>query len=399
MTQQEIIMNLTEKYLPHIINLRRTIHKHPELSNEEQDTAALLASELKALGFDVRENIAGGYGVSALLKGNHPGPTVALRTDMDALAVQEDTGLSFASETEGKMHACGHDAHMAILIGTASVLADMKPAIRGNILFICQPAEENAPTGGAKAIVAAGLLDGVAAVYGLHVWPALPTGTVGVRTGPVMAASDHVVIIIKGKSAHAAMPHKGIDALVAAAQFITAVQDSISRQIDPLCPAVLTFGKICGGTRYNIIADEVVLEGTCRTYNKETQDTIEKHIADILSGLDLMYGTTSTLVYERGYAAVVNTPQEASLAAQAVIGQLGQAALVEPPEPAMTAEDFSGYLQKYAGAFLWLGATAPGDTVYPLHSDKFAADENCLSVGIQCMTALILASLSMHNQN
>ena len=149
MTQQEIIMNLTEKYLPHIINLRRTIHKHPELSNEEQDTAALLAGELKALGFDVRENIAGGYGVSALLKGNHPGPTVALRTDMDALAVQEDTGLSFASETEGKMHACGHDAHMAILIGTASVLADMKPAIRGNILFICQPAEENAPTGGA----------------------------------------------------------------------------------------------------------------------------------------------------------------------------------------------------------------------------------------------------------
>lgn len=396
MVTKEKIEELVKKYTPEICKLRRQIHENPELSYEETETAALMAKTLKSLGIEVQENVAGLHAVIGTLHGAKPGPTIALRTDMDALSIPEETDLPFKSKNPGKMHACGHDGHMSILLGTAMVLSALKDEIAGTVVFVCQPAEEKSPTGGAKAIVASGVLDGIDAIYGLHVWPTLPTGQIGVRAGAMMAASDHVEVTIHGKASHAAMPHKGVDAIVAAGQFITAVQDIISRQINPLYPTVLTFGKINGGTRYNIVADTVVIEGTCRTYDKEAQDTVEANLAQFLKGLDTMYGTTSKLDYERGYAAVVNAPDQAELIASTARECFGDDAVPVIAEPAMTAEDYSGYLQKYNGGFFWLGATKPGAPVYPLHNAKFAVDENCLPIGVKLMASLVFKGLAKY---
>ena len=396
MVTKEKIEALVKQYTPKICELRRQIHENPELSYEEVETSALMAKTLRSLGIEVQETVAGLHAVIGTLYGAKPGPTIALRTDMDALSIPEETDLPFKSKNPGKMHACGHDGHMSILLGTAMVLSALKDEIAGNVVFVCQPAEEKSPTGGAKAIVASGVLDGIDAIYGLHVWPTLPTGQIGVRAGAMMAASDHVQITIHGKSSHAAMPHKGVDAIVAAGQFITAVQDIISRQINPLYPTVLTIGKINGGTRYNIVADTVVLEGTCRTYDKEAQDTVETNLGNFLKGLDAMYGTTTELDYERGYAAVVNEPDQAELIASTARECFGDAAVPVIAEPAMTAEDYSGYLQKYKGGFFWLGATKPGAPVYPLHNAKFAVDEDCLPIGVELMASLVFKGLAKY---
>ncbi len=388
------IKALVQKYTDDICSMRRHIHENPELSNEEVETAAYMAQMLRQFGIETEEQVAGTHAVIGRLTGGRPGPTIALRADMDALSIAEETGLPFASRHPGVMHACGHDGHMAILLGTARVLSEIKDDLAGTVLFVCQPAEEKSPQGGAKAIVQSGVLDGIDAIYGLHVWPNLPTGQIGVKAGPMMAASDHVRVVIHGKSSHAAMPHKGIDAIVAAGQFITAAQDIISRQINPLYPAVLTFGRISGGTRYNIVADTVELEGTCRTYDKEAQDMVANGLRNMLKGLDLMYGTVSELQYERGYAAVVNSPQQAAFIADTAAACLGEQALAPIQEPAMTAEDFSGYLQAYDGGFYWLGTTKPGQEMYPLHNAHFAVDEASLPIGVELMAALACKALS-----
>lgn len=278
--EQGFIHELVKKYTPDICAMRRHIHENPELSGEEVETAAFMAAKLRSFGIDVQEHVAGTTAVLGTLKGGKPGPVIALRADMDALPMTEETGLPFASNFAGKMHACGHDGHMSILLGAAEVLSQVKDDIPGTVVFICQPSEEKSPVGGAKGLVASGALDGVDAVYGLHVWPTLPSGKIGVLPGPMMAASDHIRIVLNGKASHAAMPHKGVDTIVAAAQFLTAAQTIISRRVNPLYPAVLTFGKITGGTRYNVVADTVEIEGTCRTYHAEAQDAVEAHTAD-----------------------------------------------------------------------------------------------------------------------
>lgn len=393
MTTTEKIRELAQQQTGYVQEQRRRIHANPELSYEEKETAALVAAELKALGLEVVENVGGRHGVVAVIPGRGPGKNVVLRADMDALSIQEETGLPFASQCPGKMHACGHDAHTAMLLGAARVLAAMRQDYDGTVRLVFQPAEEKTPDGGAKAIVTSGVLGDVDAIYGLHVWPQLPTGTVGVKAGPLMAASDNIVIEIGGKSSHAAMPHRGIDAVAAAGQFITAVQDVISRQINPLHPAVLTFGKIYGGSRYNIIAEKVTIEGTCRTYQKETQDYIEAQLGRLLAGIDAIFGTTSTLNYNRGYGAVVNDADQAALAASVVRQHFGDAALVELAEPAMTAEDFSGYLTTYKGAFLWLGTGRSDGEVYPLHNARFTVDEGTLPIGVELLAGLALGAL------
>ena len=390
---QKEIKTLVATYTDDIIAMRRAIHEYPEISNEEERTAAYMAKMLRSFGVDVQEHVADSYAVIGTLEGIRPGPTIALRADMDALSITEQTGLPFASQCEGKMHACGHDGHMAILLGAAKVLSALKNKLAGTVVFVCQPAEEKSPQGGAKRLVASGVLDGIDSIYGLHVWPTLPTGTIGVKAGPMMAASDHVRIVVRGVSSHAAMPHKGVDAIVAAGQFITAAQDIISRQINPLYPAVLTFGRISGGTRYNIVADEVELEGTCRTYHKEAQDMVETQLGNMLRGLDMMYGTKSELHYERGYAAVVNSAAQADFVASVAADCFGKDVLADVPEPAMTAEDFSGYLQSFDGAFFWLGATKASDTVYPLHNSRFAVDEDCLPIGVELMASLVYRAM------
>ena len=394
MVSYDTIKKLVQEATADICRMRRHIHENPELSNEEVQTAAYMAQMLRSFGIETEEHVAGTHAVLGRLTGGKPGPTIALRTDMDALPITEETGLPFSSKQQGIMHACGHDGHMSILLGAAKVLSALREELAGTILFICQPAEEKSPTGGAKQVVKSGVLDGVHAVYGFHMWPNLPTGKIGVRAGAMMAASDHVRVVIHGKSSHAAMPHKGIDAVVAAGQFITAVQEIISRQINPLYPAVLTFGRISGGTRYNIVADTVELEGTCRTYDIEAQDMVETSLGNMLKGLDMMYGTTSELQYERGYAAVVNSPKQAAFIADTVKACLGEQALADIQEPAMTAEDFSGYLQAYDGGFYWLGTTKLGQTMYPLHNSHFAVDEASLPIGVEVMVSLACRALS-----
>lgn len=391
---EDTLKKLVKEHSGHVRDLRRKIHAHPELSYEETATAALAAAELRACGFDVQEHVGGGNGVVGVLQGAGPGRTVALRADMDALSVQEETGLPFASAVDGKMHACGHDAHTAMLLGAAHVLADMRDSFQGTVKIICQPAEEKSPDGGAKAIVHSGVLGHVDAIYGLHVWPQLPTGMVGVKTGPIMAASTHVTVTIRGVSSHAAMPHKGIDAIVAAGQFLTAAQSILSRQINPLYPAVLTFGTIHGGSRYNVVADEVILDGTCRTYQKEAEDAIEEKLLALLAGIDAMYGTQSSLDFVRGYGSVTNSPAQAAFAASVVTDRFGEAALANIEEPAMTGEDFYAYLQAYDGAFVWLGTAKPGEEAYPLHNSHFTIDEDMLPVGVELLSALALATLS-----
>ena len=394
MVEKKVIQELVEKYSGDFCAMRRHLHENPELSYEEVETAAYMAKMLRSFGIEVEEGFAGLHAVVGTLKGSRPGPTIALRTDMDALSISEETGLPFASKCQGKMHACGHDGHMAILLGTARILSELKDELAGTVRFICQPAEEKSPTGGAKKLVAAGILDGVDAIYSLHVWPQLPTGKIGVKAGPMMAASDHVGIVINGKSSHAAMPHKGIDAVVAACRFVTAAQDIISREINPLNPAVLTFGRICGGTRYNIVAGQVELEGTCRTYHGETQDKIEEQLGKVLAGIDMMYGTESKLAYERGYAAVFNPPEKAAFIAETARECLGADAVVDIEEPAMTAEDFSGYMQDGRGGFFWLGTAKEGEEVFPLHNSRFAIDEGCLPVGVTLMVSLACRALA-----
>ena len=385
------IKKIINEVTPDIIAMRRHIHENPELSGEEVNTAAFMAEKLRSFGVEVTEHVAGTTAVLGLLKGGKPGPVIALRADMDALPMTEATGLPFASKSPGKMHACGHDGHMSILLGAAEVLSRIKDDLSGTVVFICQPSEEKSPVGGAKGLIASGALDGIDAVYGLHVWPTLPSGTIGVLPGPMMAASDHIRIVMKGKTSHAAMPHKGVDTIVAAAQFLTAAQTIVSRRVNPLYPAVLTFGKITGGTRYNVVADTVEIEGTCRTYHEEAQDAVETYLQDTLKGMDAMYGTESTLYYERGYAAVRNTPAQADFIAGVVRQCLGDEGLADVQEPAMTAEDFSGYLQHFDGGFFWLGATPQGQTVYPLHNTHFAVDEKCLPIGVEIMVSLVLA--------
>lgn len=397
MNTQIAIKSLVKKYEPSVCELRRHLHEYPETSGKEIETATLLSGLFRQMGMDVEEHVAGGQGVIATLHGSEHGKTIALRADMDALPMTEDTGLPFSSHVEGKMHACGHDGHMSIMVGAAKVLNDLRREFKGTVKFLCQPSEEKSPVGGAKAIVSSKVLDGIDGIYAIHVWPALPTGTIGVLPGPMMAASDHISITIHGQSSHAAMPHKGIDAIVIAAQFIMTAQTIISRQINPLYPAVLTFGTIQGGDRYNVVADKVELEGTCRTYQTEAQDMVESQLQKMLAGLDMVYGTTSDLKYERGYAAVSNTPKSAAFIAKTAEECFGPTVLASVHEPAMTAEDFSALLNAYGGGFYWLGATKPGDAVYPLHSNHFAVDEAALPIGMELMTSLVLKRLQEDN--
>jgi len=270
-----------------IINTRRFIHMNPELGNREFETAKLIASKLLAMGFEIRTGV-GKTGVVALLRGAQPGQTVAIRADMDALPIQEKTGLTYESLNPGIMHACGHDVHTAIALGTAMILSDIRDKIKGNVKFIFQPAEEGAPfgeEGGAKLMIEEGALENpeVGAIFGLHVWP-INIGKIAFSDGFVMASSDFFRITINGKSAHGAQPQKGIDSIIIAAQIVQAIQNIVSRTNDPTDPAVVTIGKITGGTRYNILAEQTIMEGTVRTVNDINRDRIEKSIKNIVKG-------------------------------------------------------------------------------------------------------------------
>jgi len=389
------------KNLNTIIDLRHQIHQYPELGNREYKTAKLVAKHLRSLGIEVETDIA--YtGVVGVLKGNKPGPVVAVRADMDALPVTEETDLSFKSTVKttylnkevGVMHACGHDIHTSVQLGVASVLASMKRSLPGTVKFIFQPAEEGPPPGeegGADLMLKEGVFANLkpSAIFGLHTHPGLAVGELGLTIGPAMAAVDHFIITIKGKQSHGAYPHKSVDPIIMATEAVDAFQTIRSRSLSPLEPSVVTVGIIRGGERFNIIPEQVHLEGTVRTYNPEVQDMVEHRMNKILEGITLAYGGSFELDYDRGTPATINDPELAKQMIPTMERVVGKSNL-KLLDPVMGGEDFAFFANEVPGMYYRLGVLKPGTTSGWVHTPTFRADDSCLEVGIRAMSNLVV---------
>ena len=373
------------------MELRHHIHQHPELSNQEEQTAALVAKTLRDMGIEVQEKV-GGYGVVGLIRGKGPGKTVGLRADMDALPMHEQTGLPYASKVDGVMHACGHDTHTAILLGAAMIFNEIKDSFNGNIKLIFQPAEEQNPTGGSLGMIEAGVLENpkVDCMLGLHVWPHYETGTIISRDKALMGASDRLYITVKGSSAHGSAPHNGVDAIVIAAQVISALQTIVSRNVSPVDSAVVSIGKIEGGVRYNVIADEVFLEGTVRTITPSTQDKMPERIESIATHVAQGLGGTCEVKYVRGYPPLVNDSGVYKTATEAIAKQIGQENFIEVAAPELGGEDFSFFARKVPATMFWVGCTpkgTPEEDIAPLHNVKFCPDEASFVTALEALVA------------
>ena len=384
-----------EKVKAEVVKIRRFIHMNPELGNREVETARLIASKLQPLGFEVRTGVAK-TGVVAVLRGGLPGPAIAVRADMDALPVQEATGLPYKSLNPGVMHACGHDVHSSVVLGTALVLNALKTGLRGSVTFLFQPAEEGAPEGeegGAELMVREGALDSppVSAVFGFHVWPE-PVGQVLFAAGNVTAAADSFNITVKGRSAHGARPHEGVDAVVIAAEIVTALQTVVSRATDPTDPAVLTVGTIAGGSRRNIIADRVVLEGTVRTLSEANQKKVRGLMESVVRNITGIYGAGCEFEYKPGNPSVFNSPELAAAMTPTLVRLLGKDKVVEW-KPQMIAEDFAFLARKAPGFYFFLGVRGPGQPATPLHNPGFNPDEKAIPLGMRILSHLLIDAL------
>ncbi len=391
-----------DRFASQIIELRHQIHQYPELGNREFETAALVAEHLRALGFDEVTTEVAHTGVVGILKGGLPGDVVAVRADMDALPVTEDTPFPFASKVRteylgqevGVSHACGHDIHVAVQLGVASVLASMRDHIPGTVKFIFQPAEEGPPPGeegGADLMVKEGVLENPrpSAIFGLHALASMDVGVLGYSPGPALAAVDHFKIRIAGQQAHGAYPHLGVDPIVMASQAIMAFQTIRSRNLSPLEPSVVTVGLVKAGTRFNIIPADVWMEGTVRTYNPEVRDTIERRMAEILAGITAAGGGTYELEYERGSPATINDLELTAEMAPTLAKVVGPEN-VQVLEPVMGGEDFSYFANEVPGFFFRLGQVKPGTVSGGHHTPTFQADDASIPVGMRAMSNLLL---------
>jgi amidohydrolase len=365
---------------------------YPELANQEVRTSGVVCEVLQGLGLKVQRGIAG-TGVVGLLEGGSKGRTVALRADMDALPIQDKKDVPYSSRVEGKMHACGHDAHTAMLLGAAMVLADIRDRINGTVKFIFQPAEES--TGGAARMIEEGVLNNpdVDAIFGLHVSPELDVGTVGIRYGSANACSDDVIIEILGKSAHGAKPDEGIDAIAVSAQVVNALQQIVSRGVDPLEPVVLTIGTIAGGSQANIIADSVKMTGTLRTLDSGIRDRVKKDIENITANVCSALGARHRVTFEPGYPLLVNDEAMTKLLKKAASKIVGDK-VVEIQKPRLGVEDFAYYLEKVPGAFWRLGTGSTRKGIRCIaHSPYFDIDENALCIGTAVHVQTVLEYL------
>ncbi|MDQ3865130.1 MAG: M20 family metallopeptidase [Actinomycetota bacterium] len=369
-----------------IVALRRDIHREPELGFDTEKTAAKVIAALDGLPLDIETGVARN-GVVATLRGEGDGPTVALRADMDALPIQEETGLPFASEIEGEMHACGHDGHTSMLVGAAHALSQgaLRDRLNGTIKFVFQPAEEGG--GGGRVMVDEGVVDDVSSIFALHLWPGLPFGKVATKAGPIMAAADAFEMEIRGSGAHGAMPHLAADAVVIAAQVVTALQILVSREIDPVEPAVLTVGKIGAGTAFNIIPEKARLGGTVRTLNPDLRKRMPWRIEALARGVAKGMGGDANLDYTFSYPVTANDEGAAGRALSVAGDLFGGESILELPSPSMGGEDFAFFLEKVPGAFIWLGV---GEDVSGLHTPQFAFDEGILPRGTALLAALAL---------
>ncbi|MCP9942012.1 amidohydrolase [Cyanobium sp. ATX 6E8] len=381
--------------LPELIQLRRHIHRHPELSGHEQQTAALVAGELRRWGWQVREGV-GRTGVVAelgprQLADGRPAPLVALRVDMDALPVEERTGLDYASTQQGLMHACGHDLHTAVGLGVACLLgglAERHPErLTARVRLLFQPAEETAQ--GAAWMKADGAMEGVDALFGVHVFPSLPAGTIGVRSGSLTAAAGELEVEVLGEGGHGARPHQSTDAIWIAARVVSGLQEAISRRLDALHPVVVSFGRIEGGKAFNVIADHVRLLGTVRCLDTDVHAQLPGWIEDTVHALCRGHGGEARVRYRVISPPVHNDPALTELVADAAVELLGRPQVQWLEQPSLGAEDFAQLLEGTRGTMFRLGVAGP-DGCTPLHSSTFAPDEASMPVGIRVLTWSLL---------
>lgn len=379
-----------DKLSSEFVGWRRHLHAHPELAFEEKVTAAFIAAKLRDFGLEVHEGIGGTGVVGLLRRGN--GPMVGLRADIDALPIVEATGLAYASQTEGKMHACGHDGHTAMLLGAARVLTEMPPE-NGSVAFIFQPAEEN--EGGGKAMVEDGLFRDfpAASVYGMHNWPGLPAGQFAVHAGPVMAAFDTFEVIVEGQGSHGAMPHQGVDPIAVSTQLYQAWQLIISRSVSPTDAAVISVTQIHAGDTWNVVPNAVTLRGTVRTLCSQTRDLIEARMAERADLISRAFGARAHFHYQRRYPATINTRGEAEIARLAAAEITADRAVLTELAPSMASEDFSYMLEQKPGAYIWIG-NGPAEAGHNLHSPRYDFNDEVLPVGVEYWVRLAHRVLS-----
>ena len=385
---ERAIRDATAAIEPHLVAIRRDIHAVPELAFQETRTAGIVAAELARLGIPHRTGI-GVTGVVGEIVGGRPGPTLAIRADMDALPIHEEAGIDFASTIDGQMHACGHDIHTATLLGVAAVLKELAPQMAGTVRLVFQPAEEVLE--GAAAMIADGAADGIDLAIGFHNHPDMPVGRFGFVRGAALAASDRFDLVVQGKSGHAAHPYAAVDPIVAAAHFISQAQTVVSREIRPLHPAVVTVGMVQGGTTYNIIPERVLLKGTVRTLHADARDTAEAALKRLAEGLQTTMRVRCEMTYVRKVPPLVNDDRVLEPALASVARQMGVAP--EEGEPSMGAEDFAEFAARAPAFHLRIGSGAPGREDR-LHNAFYQPDERCIGLGVQALSRAALDILS-----
>lgn len=392
----EQVKALIRQYEETVVEHYHWLHAHPELSGQEKETAAYIAAQLRKMGLEPTENV-GGYGVTAVIQGKGPGKCIGLRADFDALPMTECTGLPFASQNPGVMHSCGHDTHAAMLLGTAQVLLDLRDSFDGCVKLIFQPSEENSADSGAKRMIADGVLENphVDAIIGQHIDPRTDTGSVCTRDS---AASDRFFITVEGESSHAARPHMGVDAIAVAVQIASALQNIVSRNVNPLESSVITIGKISGGDRYNVLASRVEMEGTCRNRSIAVRDMVEKRMESIVTGVAASMGAKGSFRYIRGYSAIINDPGMVELVREVSVELLGSENVTIPDDPSMGGEDFSFFAERVPGVFYRTGCHKAGEPVYSTHNEHMVVDPACFPIGMQIMAECALKYLQRNKQ-
>ena len=383
------IKKIVKAQLPEVIRHRRTLHRIPEVALTEQKTAAYVTECLQKLPLKVNTGIAG-YGVTGFLDTGRSGPNLLIRADMDALPIAEETNLPFASEHAGVMHACGHDAHMAMVLGAARLICDFSDQLSGTVRFIFQPAEEG--PGGALPMIQAGVMDNPTVDYaiGCHMWPDIPEGTVGLRDGVLMAAMDQFHLKIIGQGGHGAMPHQCVDALEVGCQVVNALQRIVSRQMNPLTPTVVTVGSFHAGTTFNVIPDTAEMSGTTRTFDRKIWDAWPQRLEKIIDGICSAMGAEYTFTFDKGFPPVVNDSAMAEVVHKCARATVGKSQVVEP-DPSMGGEDMAYYLERSKGCFFCLGTGREGGS--SIHNARFDFNEDILATGVEvyCRTALHLS--------
>lgn len=385
-----IIRTIIEKQYDSIVNLRRHFHIHPELSAQEFNTQQKIMDELSALGLQPKKIAT--TGVIADLQGALPGKTVAIRADIDALELQDECNKPYQSQNPGVCHACGHDGHTAMLIGVAKTLVELKNELSGTVRFLFQPSEERFP-GGAELMIAEGALLGVDSIIGTHLWQPLEVGTIGITYGPIMASPDEFTIKIKGRGGHASMPHQTVDALLVGAQIAVALNTIVSRSVDPMEQAVISLGVFKAGDTFNIIPDTALLNGTVRSFNEKMRTLLFDRIEQVTAGLCQAAGATFTFDKHLGFLPVINHPEISKVLAEAGAETLGSEKVLTI-NPVMGGEDFSQYLEKVPGAFMFVGVgNESKGIIYPQHHPKYDMDEKALFYGVEIMTRATLTLL------